>query len=128
MKYYLYTTQILTLVNFLTSDDSSAVQISIPDTEIDFDAITIYGSISSRTIGFNSRTGIDPVNNDNPSYNNVFIDPDPFIQDSSVQRIRFWTKNSEMGTIDSVRLTDVNGYSFTYFSIFLWPSLCSCKW
>ncbi len=100
-------------INFLTSGDSSAAQISIPETELDFDGITIYGSLSSRTIGFNSRVGIDPVNNDNPSYNNVFIDPVQFIQDSSMQNLKFWTKNNEIGAIDSVNITDVKGYSFT---------------
>lgn len=109
-----YTNSNAYLVSFLTSGDSSAVQVSIPDTELDFDAVTIYGSLSSKIVGFNSRTGIDPINNDNPNYNGVFIDPDSFITDSSVHRIGFWTKNGEVGNIDSVKVVDVNGYSFTF--------------
>ena len=96
-------------VSFVTSNDSTAVQVSTPDTELDFNAITIYGELATRTVDFNARTGIDPVNNDNPAYNNVLIDPDQFVQDSSVQRLRFWLKNSEIGTIDSVHISDVFG-------------------
>jgi murein DD-endopeptidase MepM/ murein hydrolase activator NlpD len=97
----------------ITQGDSSAVEFSMPETEIDFDAVTIYGSLVTRTVAFNARTGIDPDNNDNPHYNGVFIDPDPFITDSSTQRLRFWITNSGSGTIDSAKFTDINGYSFT---------------
>ncbi len=100
-------------ISFLTSGDSSAVQITTNDTELDIDEVIINGSITSRTIGFNARTGIDPVNNDNPYYNNVSIDPDQFLQDSTRQTIRFWVKNNVIGLIASVKLTDVNGYSVT---------------
>ncbi len=106
-----YTNSNSYVVNFITNGDSSAVEVSTPDTELDFDGLTIYGSSASRTIGFNSRVGIDPLNNDNPYYNDVSIVPDQFIQDSSTQRIRFWTKNSVIGTIDSVLLNDAKGYS-----------------
>ena len=100
-------------VTFQSGNDSSAVVISMPETEIDFDAVTIYGSTATRTVAYNARTSIDPVDNDNPRYNNVYIDPDPFVSDSSTQRLHFWTKDSETGTIDSARITDINGYSFT---------------
>lgn len=106
-----YTNSNSYVVNFLTNGDSSAVEVSTPDTELDFDGLTIYGSLVSRTIGFNSRVGIDPLNNDNPYYNDVSIIPDPFIQDSATQRIKFWTKNSVIGIIDSVLLNDAKGYS-----------------
>ncbi|MBW7888159.1 MAG: T9SS type A sorting domain-containing protein [Bacteroidetes bacterium] len=91
--------------------ESSYVIFETPNTEIDFNEIIINGSNSSRTINFNSRTGIDPSNNDNPNYNNVFIDPDSFTKDSSIQRIRFWIKNSEIGAIQSAVITDVKGNS-----------------
>lgn len=107
-----YTNGSSSSVSFITRNDSTAIVVSTPETELDFDQIAIYGETASRTVGFNSRTGIDPNNNDNPAYNNVLIDPDPFIQDSSVQRIRFWVKNSEIGLIDSVRITDIMGNSF----------------
>ncbi len=107
-----YTNANSSSVSFITRNDSTAIMVSTPETELDFDQIAIYGESASRTVGFNSRTGIDPDNNDNPAYNNVLIDPDPFIQDSSTQRIRFWVKNSEIGIIDSVRITDIMGNSF----------------
>jgi hypothetical protein len=98
--------------SFMTRNDSSAVEFSTADSEIDFDAVTIYGSLATRSVAFNARTGIDPADNDNPRYNNLFIDPDQFTADSSTQRLRLWTKDSETGTIDSARFTDINGYSF----------------
>jgi murein DD-endopeptidase MepM/ murein hydrolase activator NlpD len=108
-----YTNSNSYVVDFLTSGDSSGVEVSVPETELDFDGLTIYGSLASRTIRFNSRVGIDPNNNDNPNYNNVFIDPIRFVGDSSTKRIRFWTKNNVIGTIDSIKLYDVKGYSVT---------------
>ena len=107
-----YTNGSSSSVSFITRNDSTAIVVSTPDTELDFDQIAIYGETASRTVGFNSRTGIDPDNNDNPAYSNVLIDPDAFVQDSSVQRIRFWVKNSEIGMIDSVRITDIMSNSF----------------
>jgi hypothetical protein len=92
--------------------DSTIIRIQMPEDELDFDEITFYGELATRTVGFNSRIGIDPSDNDNPRYNNVFIDPLPFTIDSSIQTMQFWTQNSEIGTIDSFKIKDVNGYSF----------------
>ncbi len=100
-------------ISFGTSNDSSFVLLTSPDTELDLDGIAIYGSSATRTIGFNSRTGIDPVDNDNANFNNVFIDPYSFTQDSSNRNIRFWIKQSELGSIDSVTISDINGYTST---------------
>ncbi|MFZ4619341.1 MAG: peptidoglycan DD-metalloendopeptidase family protein [Bacteroidota bacterium] len=100
-------------VSFTVRNDSSAIEFTAPESELDLDQVTIYGSLATRSVGYNSRTSIDPANNDNPNYAQVMIDPDQFIQDSTMQRTRIWTKDSETGAIDSVRLTDVNGYSFS---------------
>ncbi len=106
-------------VTFINRNDSTAVQIEIPETELDFDAIALYGSTKTKTVSYNNRVGIDPDNNDNPRYNEVFIDPDNFREDSLFQRIRFWTKDSETGVIDSIKIMDVKGHimSFTRTSI-----------
>nr|MBP9211960.1 T9SS type A sorting domain-containing protein [Bacteroidota bacterium] len=100
-------------ISFGTSNDSSSVLVAVPDTEPDLDGITVHGSSATRTIAFNARTGIDPADNDNPRYNGVLIEPWTFTTDSSIQRLRFWVKQSETGSIDSVTVTDVNGASLT---------------
>jgi len=106
-----YTNSNSYMLSFLKSADSSGVQIEVPETELDFDGVVLYGSLATRTIRFSTRTGIDPANNDNPRYNNVFIDPDQFTIDSTVLRMQFWVKDSEIGALDSVRLYDIQGYS-----------------
>jgi murein DD-endopeptidase MepM/ murein hydrolase activator NlpD len=103
-------------VSFDHRNDSASVLVEVPETELDFDGIVVYGSLGSRTISFNNRTGIDPANNDNPRYNSIFIDPDKFTIDSTVQRLRFWTKDGELGTIDSARISDIKGYIRTVIS------------
>ncbi|MHC1738132.1 MAG: peptidoglycan DD-metalloendopeptidase family protein [Ignavibacteriaceae bacterium] len=100
-------------VNFIAQGDSSAAEVISQDTELDFDGIVIYCTINDQTVEFNSRTGIDPTDNDNPLYNNVRIDPAAFTQESATRTIRFWVKSSESGTIQSVRISDVNGYTLT---------------
>jgi len=100
-------------VNFLSATDSAGVEIILPATELDFDEVTLYGSSASRTIGFNSRTGIDPDNNDNPNYNDVYIEPSTFNQSSTQQDLKFWVQTSAIGALQSVRITDVNDHSFT---------------
>lgn len=104
-------------VNFTTRNDSTAVTVVVPETELDFDGLIIYGKSKTKSISFNSRIGIDPENNDNPRYNEVFIEPETFLQSSVNQRINFWTKNSECGEIDSVRIYDVKGYSKSFTRI-----------
>jgi murein DD-endopeptidase MepM/ murein hydrolase activator NlpD len=98
-------------VTTIQQGDSTAIQIDMSENELDFDQITLYGTLASRTVSFNLRTGIDPSDNDNPRYNNVFIDPVAFTLDSTTRRLRFWTSNSEIGEIDSARITDIKGYS-----------------
>ena len=99
------------IVTTLHQGDSTGIQVRIPAGELDFDEITMYGTTATRTVGLNSRTGIDPVDNDNPLYNNVFIDPNTFSSDSSYKTIRFWTKQGEVGDIDSIQIKDVKGYT-----------------
>ncbi len=100
-------------VNFISQGDSSAAEVISPDTELDFDGIFIYCTINDRTVEFNSRTGIDPLDNDNPYYNFVHIDPLPFTSANTTRTIKFWVKTAESGTIDSIKITDVSGYSLT---------------
>jgi len=104
-------------VNFTSRNDSTAVTVVVPETELDFDGVIIYGKLKTKTVSFNSRLGIDPENNDNPRYNEVFIEPEEFLQASVNQRISFWTKVSECGEIDSARVYDVKGYSRSYTRI-----------
>jgi murein DD-endopeptidase MepM/ murein hydrolase activator NlpD len=100
------------VVNTTRHTDSTIISIQMPDNELDFDEITFYGELATKVIGYNSRIGIDPSNNDNPRHNNVFIDPALFTIDSSYKTIQFWTRNSEIGNIDSFKIKDINGYSF----------------
>lgn len=100
-------------VNFIEQVDSSAAEVISQDTELDFDGIIIYCTVNDRTVEFNSRTGIDPADNDNPLYNNVRIEPVIFNEASNTRTIKFWVKSSESGTIQSVRISDVNGYNLT---------------
>lgn len=100
-------------VNFVSQGDSSAAEVISRDTELDLDGIFIYCTINDRTIEFNSRTGIDPSDNDNPNYNFVRIDPLPFTSANTTRTIKFWVKTAESGTINSLKITDVSGYSLT---------------
>jgi len=100
-------------VNFIELGDSSAAEVISQDTELDLDGVVIYCTINDRTVEFNSRIGIDPIDNNNPHYNNVRIDPALFTQESGTRTIKFWVKSSESGTIDSVKIADVKGYSIT---------------
>ena len=102
-------------VDFDYVADSTCVKVSVPDTELDFDEIFITGSMVSRTVGFNSRTGIDPDNNDNPYYNDVLIKPLMFREDSTTKVIKFWMVDSVIGSLVSAKITDINGYSNTVY-------------
>jgi len=104
-------------VSFTTQNDSIAVTVVVPETELDFDGIIICGSLKTKSVSFNSRIGIDPDNNDNPRYNEVFIEPEAFLQSSIHQKISFWVKETECGNIDSVRIFDVKGYSKSFTKI-----------
>lgn len=102
------------LLYILKRNDSTGCQIVTSSTELDLDKIIIYGTLATKTVGFNQRLGIDPVNNDNPRYSGVFIDPSSFTKDSLNMRYRFWTKDVEVGTIDSFKIFDVKGFSTTF--------------
>ncbi|NLH62343.1 MAG: M23 family metallopeptidase [Ignavibacteriales bacterium] len=104
-------------VTFSTRNDSTAVTVTVHETELDFDGLILYGKLKTKSISFNSRIGIDPADNDNPWYNEVFIEPETFLQSSVNQRINFRTKIAECGEIDSVRIYDVKGYSKSFTRI-----------
>jgi murein DD-endopeptidase MepM/ murein hydrolase activator NlpD len=114
--------------NVVKRNDSTACQISVPSTELDFDKITIYGKLSTKIIAFNQRIGIDPSDNDNPRYNGVYIDPERFTKDSTIMRYRFWTKDSEVGTIDSFKVEDIKGFATTYSTQLTRYAVVSGNW
>ncbi len=85
------------------------IKVSLPAgaNELDFNRIEIVGSTASRTMDYDLREGIDPADNDNPSYNGVTISPDNYSQSHAYWNVTYNTTSGIIGTLASVRVYDV---------------------
>ena len=65
------------------------VRVTAPRSELDLDEIRVVHSGGEKVVNFNHRTGIDPLNIDNPDYDGVLISPAQFNTSSPTYEITF---------------------------------------
>jgi len=73
------------------------------------DRIEYAGSLGSHTIDYQSRTGLDPVNPDNPDYQGVYQVPQPFNSASVEYEIEIYYETVTWGTFVQYRIYDTDG-------------------
>lgn len=79
------------------------------DQDFDFNEITLVGGTATRTINLNTRSGLDPADNDNPAYNGVYMVPHAFNQNSTTYEVDFYFNIATVGTFTSFLIRDTQG-------------------
>jgi murein DD-endopeptidase MepM/ murein hydrolase activator NlpD len=90
---------------------SYKIKVSLPagSKELDLNRMEIYGTTANRVVDFETREGIDPVNNDNPAYNGVTISPDDFWNDHASWNMSYETTSAVIGTLLYATAYDIFG-------------------
>lgn len=84
------------------------ITVSLPadQNELDFNRIEIIGTLATRIVDYELREGIDPANNDNPSYNGVTISPANYTHTYSHWNVTYNTTNATIGVLQTVKAYD----------------------
>lgn len=81
------------------STDSWRLRVVVArgDADFDLDQVTLVGNLGSRTVDFNSRTGLN-ADNDIPVANGVYIVPEDFDELDAAYEVSFYFDRSVVGT------------------------------
>lgn len=91
--------------------DSWRVKVNVTraDSDFDLDEVTFVGNLDSRTVGFNSRAGLN-ADRDVPLFDGVYIVPEDFDENSLDYECSFYFHRSVVGTTQvSVTVRDTQG-------------------
>lgn len=92
--------------------DSWKLAITVTRSTQDFDEnqFQLVGNLATRTLNWNTRSGLDPSDNDTVEYNSVYFEPVDFDETSGTYQINLYYKKTVVGSSTptwSVR--DING-------------------
>ncbi len=103
----------LSSVVITEEDDPNAVAswkfvVTIARRDQDFDAnkFVFDNGAATRTINYNTRAGLDPADNDEPSYNGIYRDSQPFNEASAAWAIHFYAHKSVFTTQPTLTIYD----------------------
>ncbi|QQR55329.1 M23 family metallopeptidase [Candidatus Peregrinibacteria bacterium] len=96
----------------IKSENPLQLLVSFEDEEMDFNQLIVTRNGEQKVINFNLRTGIDPENIDNPSYNGVTITTFPFTTKNPRHRLQFDIPSFD--GYDTIEVTDIWGHGFKW--------------